>query len=380
MVKSAAMRRELGKTLWIVAGCGLLLLAGCSPGRQPGGQSSEKVINIYNWSDYIAPDTIANFEKEYGIKVNYDFYDSSEMVDAKMLAGASGYDIVFHSSQFSSRLIPLGIFEPLDKSRLKNLGLIDPIIVKQIAAYKSVGDYGVPYLWGSTGVSYNVDLVKERIPELPDSIGELVFNPEYVARLSDCGVSYLDSGSDVIPMVLAHLGLDPNAVDQESIGRAEELVASVRKQIRYFSSSKMLMDLPNKEICVAMSWSGDYATASARAADAGIDINLRYLVPKEGGGLWFDGMFIPTDATHKDNAYLFLDYMMRPEVIAGVTNFVNYANAVPSSKKWLRPEVLENPAIYPDSETMQRLFIVLPLDPKLERIRNRAWARIKSGI
>lgn len=352
----------------------------CDQAGNPSSGQSENVLNVYNWADYIAPDTISRFEEEYGIKVNYDFYDSSEMVDAKMLAGASGYDVVFHSTQFSSRLIPLGVFERLDKHRLSNLDLLDPDIVEQIKIYQSVDDYGVPYLWGTTGVSYNIDLVLEHISKLPPSSGDLIFDPKYVAQLADCGVTFLDSASDVIPMALAYLGLDPHAIDEESIGKAEALVAGVRQYIRYFSSSKMLMDLPNKEVCVAMSWSGDYATAMARAEEAGINVDLRYSVPREGGAFWFDSMFMPSDAAHKDNAYLFIDFMMRPDVIADVTNFVNYANAIPSSRDLLRAEVVNDNGIYPDAETRKRLFVVFPMDPKRERVRSRAWARIKSGI
>ena len=357
-----------------------LLLAACTPDPASHERSNEKVVNVYSWADYIAPTTIDRFEAEYGIKVNYDFYDSSEMVDAKLLAGSSGYDVVMHSGQFAARLIPLGIFTQLDKTRFDNLDSLDPAILEQISTYDRVNDFGMPYMWGSTGFSYNVDMLQERIPDIPFDSGEILFNPEVVSKLADCGVTFLDSATDVLPMALAHLGLDPNSIDERSISQAEKLISDVRPYVRYFSSTKMLMDLPNKEVCVAMSWSGDYASAAARAKEAGIDINLQYSVPGEGGALWFDSMFIPIDAPHLDNAYLFINFVMRPDIIAEITNHINYANAVLTSAPYLRPEVLKDPAIYPDEAMMEILYPVIPVEPKLERIRNRAWARIKSGI
>lgn len=356
-----------------------MMLSGCADDVATD-RSDENVLNVYNWADYVAPDTLENFEAEYGIKVNYDTYDSSEVVDVKLLAGQSGYDIVFHSNQFSSRLAPIGIFEKIDFTRLQNYSNLDPELMQQVSAYEEVRDYNVPYHWGTTGYAWNAEMVRERLPDHPMDSADVIFNPKIVAQLADCGVTLLDGPTDVIPMALAYLGRDPSASDDESLALAEEVIASVRPYIRYFSNQKMMSDLPNREVCVAMSWSGDYATAAARAAEAGIDIDLRYTTPKEGTGLWVDGMYIPVDAPHKDNAYLFLDYLLRPDVAAAIANEVNYANANSASWPLITPALMNDPAIFPDREVWERMYALRPIDPKRERPRTRAFARAKSGI
>lgn len=358
-----------------------LALAACTAGESSEDETRRAgVLNIYNWSDYVAPDTIANFEREYGIDVNYDVYDSSEIVDAKLLAGNSGYDVVFHSYQFASRLTPLGIFEKLDYSKLGNVKYLDRDAVEKISLYDGVDGYAVPYLWGSTGYAYNYDMVRARLPEMEFDSANLLFDPDVVSKVADCGVSLLDSPTDVIPMVLAYLGRDPNAVDPESLAAAEAQLERVRPYIRYFSSTKMISDLPNREVCVAMSWSGDFAQAAARADAAGIPIDLRYTMPKEGSGLWVDGMFILADAPHSENAYLFVNYILRPEVTADISNFVYYANPNEAARRMLKPEVLNNPGIYPDEAAWDLLYPVYFGEPKQERLRTRTWARVKSGI
>ena len=340
---------------------------------------ADNVVNVYNWADYIAPDTIEKFETEYGIKVNYDIYDSSEVVDVKLLAGSSGYDVVVHSNQFSSRLAPIGVFEKLDRSRLDNLRHLDPETMRRIE-YAAVTDYQVPYHWGSTGYAWNVAMIRERLPDHPMDSSDVLFDPEVVSKLADCGVSLLDGPTDLFPMVLAYLGLDPNAVDDESLARAEAQIKLVRPYIRYFSNQKMMSDLPNQEVCVAMSWSGDYAQAAARAEEAGIDIELRYTAPKEGSGLWVDGIYIPSDAPHMDNAYTFLNFMMRPDIAADNASNSRYANANAASWLLMPPELLEDPAIFPDEATWAFMYPIKTADPKRERPRTRAFARAKSGI
>ncbi len=356
-----------------------LLLCACGTNRN-SASNDEKVVNVYNWADYIAPDTIEKFEAEYGIKVNYDLYDSSEVVDVKMLAGSSGYDVVVHSSQFSSRLTPIGVYEKLDYSRLDNIRHLDQEMIEKTDAYVNTRGYSVPYHWGTTGYAWNVELVRERLPNHPMDSGDVLFDPEVVAKLADCGVTLLDGPTDMFPMVLAYLGRDPNAVDDESLAAAEAQLKLVRPYIRYFSNQKMQIDLPSQEVCVAMSWSGDYATAAKRARDAGIDIELRYTMPKEGSGLWVDGLYIPTDAPHKDNAYLFINFLMRPKIAADIVNEVNYANSNKSSREFINPEILNDAAIYPDKETWDIMYPVVSADPKQERPRTRAFARVKSGI
>jgi len=357
----------------------ILFLAACT-GDSGNSASEQNVINVYNWADYVAPDTLAKFEAEYGIKVNYDIYDSSEVVDVKLLAGNSGYDVVVHSNQFSSRLAPIGVFEKLDWSKFENLGNLDAEVFTSINVYEKVRDYNVPYHWGTTGYAWNVDMVRERLPNHPMDSGDVLFDPEVVSKLADCGVSLLDGPTDLFPMVLAYLGLDPSAVDDASLAAAETQLNLVRPYIRYFSNQKMISDLPNKEVCVAMSWSGDFAQAATRAEEAGLDINLRYTVPKEGSGLWVDGLYIPSDAPHKENAYKFLDYLMRPDIAADIANTIFYANANGASWEFIKPEIINNPSIFPDEETWKRLYPILSADPKRERPRTRAFARVKSGI
>jgi putrescine transport system substrate-binding protein len=356
-----------------------LLLGACS-GDSNNASHARDVVNVYNWADYIAPDTLEKFEAEYGIKVNYDIYDSSEVVDVKLLAGNSGYDVVVHSNQFSSRLAPIGIFDKLDKSRLTNLKNLDEDVFASIDVYDKVRDYNIPYHWGTTGYAWNVEMVRARLPNHPMDSGDVLFDPAVVSKLADCGVSLLDGPTDLFPMVLAYLGRDPNAVDDESLAAAEAQLKLVRPYIRYFSNQKMISDLPNKEVCVAMSWSGDFAQAATRAKEAGIDIELRYTVPKEGSGLWVDGLFIPSDAPHNDNAYLFLNFLLRPDIAAEIANTVFYANANGASWAFVNPEILNNPSIFPDAETWKRLYPILSPDPKRERPRTRAFARVKSGI
>ena len=356
------------------------LLVSCTAETATEKARGARVVNIYNWSDYIAPDTIRNFEREYGIRVNYDVYDSAEVVDAKLLAGSSGYDVVFHDHQFVARLAPLGLFQKMDYSKFENLHHLDPEILEKTSLYKEVEGYSVPYMWGSTGYAYNAEMVRERLPDLEMDSANVLFDPEVISKLADCGVSLLDSPTDIFPMVLAYLGRDPNAVDEENVAAAEAQLHLIRPYVRYFNSAKMISDLPNREVCVAMSWSGDYAQARMRAEEAGIDIDLRYTMPKEGSRLWVDGMFITADAPHTGNAYLFIDYIMRPEVTAAISNYIFYANANKSARSFLDPEVLNNPGIYPDEASWELLFPVLPVQPKLERLRTRAMARVKSGI
>ena len=357
----------------------LVVLAACGDVGS-STDADENVVNIYNWADYIAPGTIEQFEAEYGITVNYDLYDSSEIVDVKMLAGHSGYDVVFHSNEYAARLAPIGVYEKLDYSRIDNMRHLDPGTMKLIDAFAEVRGYNVPYHWGNTGYAWNVELVRERLPDHPMDSGDILFDPEVVSKLADCGVSLLDGPADVIMMVLAYLGRDPNVINEESLKLAEEQLRKVRPYIRYFSNAKMLVDVPNQEVCVAMSWSGDYATAARRAADAGVDIELRYTAPKEGSGLWVDGIFIPKDAMHKDNAYLFINFIMRPDIAADIANTVNYANANRASWPLTKPEVMNNKAIYPDQKTLDIMYPAHPLDPKSERLRTRAYVHAKSGI
>jgi len=369
----------IGASRLVMTTLGLLALAACAADPGSAGAPAGNVVNVYNWADYIAPDTIGKFEAEYGIRVNYDTYDGSEVAEVKLLAGGSGYDVVVLSGMFGARLVPLGIFERLDTTRLANIRNLDADIIARTNVNGQTSGYSVPYHWGTTGYSWNVEMVRERLPDHPMDSADVLFDPAVVSKLADCGVTLLDSPVDVFPAALAYLGRDPNAVDDESLAAAEALLKSVRPYIRYFSNQKMATDLPNKEICVAMGWSGDYAIAAARAEEAGIDIELRYTLPKEGSGLWSDNLHIPSDAPHRDNAYLFIDFLMRPEIAAEIADYVHYANANRASWQYMDPAVRDNPAVFPDPETWKILFPVLNVDPKRERLRTRAFARVKSG-
>ena len=352
---------------------------GAAPTREHE-TAENPVLNVYNWADYIHPDTIPNFEREFGIDVNYDLYDSTEVVEAKLLAGSTGYDVVFHSMRYSSRLIPIGVYQPLDRSKLPLWDNLDPWVLEAIEAYDPGNRYAMPYMWGSTGFAYNVDLILERMPDAPLNSGDMLFKPEVVSQFADCGVSILDEPTDVIPMVMLYLGHDANSMDPDHIAQVEAVLKSVRPYIKYFSSTKMINDLPNLEVCLAMSWSGDYAQARQRAREAGVDIHLAYKTPKEGTVIWFDGIFISADASHPGNAYKFLNYLLRPEVIAKISDETRYANANRKSFPYMLPEVANDPAAYPSAEQLQLLNAGLIFGPKLERRRTRAWSRIKTGL
>ncbi len=337
-------------------------------------------LNIYNWSDYINPQAIPDFEREFGIQVTYDIYDSSEIVDTKLMTGNSGYDIVVHASSFTARLAPAGIFHQIDFDKLPNWHHLDPTLIRKADEKYSNGLQGVPFFWGTTGIAYNVNLIKQRMADAPVDSSALIFDPEVISKFTDCGISFLDDPTSVIPMAMLYLGYPANSVDLEHLREVEQLVKSVRPYVTYFSSTKMLQDLPSEEVCIAMSWSGDYSVASNRAREAGIDIELDYIIPKEGSGMWFDNLYIPADAPHKENAYLFLNYMLRPEVIAASTDYIGYANANKSATPLVDPKIAENIAIYPDASTLERLQTTEVLAPKEERKRSRTWTKIKTGL
>ncbi len=340
----------------------------------------EKVLNVYNWADYIGQDTLADFEAEYGIKVNYDVFDATAVVEARLLAGKTGYDVVLQALRYSSRLMKIGAFQPLDHDQLTLWGNLDPWVLNVMAQADPGNRYGVPYMWGTTGFAYNVDLVLERLPDAPLGSAAMLFDPEVASHFADCGISMLDEATTVIPLVMLYLGYEPHSMDQGQLAEAEAVLKSVRPYVRYFSSSRMINDMPNGEICVAMSWSGDYAQAQARAEEAGVDMHLAYTVPREGTVLWFDSMMIPADAPHPGNAHLFLNFLMRPEVIAPISELTGYANANRASLPFLDPRVANDPAAYPPMADRAGWQAGLIYDPKLERQRTRAWSRVKTGL
>lgn len=376
------LSRHLAKWTWLVLS--LIAISSISTASEQdlidAAKGTPQKLNIYNWADYIHPDAITRFEEEFGIDITYDIYDSSEIVDTKLMTGRSGYDVVVHAASFTARLATVGIFHPVDFNKLPNWHHLDPNLIRRADEKYSNGLQGVPFFWGTTGITYNVDLIKERMPNAPLDSSALIFDPEIISKFTDCGISFLDDPTSVIPMAMMYLGYPANSVDLQQLKEVETLVKAVRPYITYFSSTKMLLDLPSEEVCIAMSWSGDYSVASNRAKEAGIDINLDYIIPKEGGGMWFDNMYIPEDAPHRENAYLFLNYMLRPEVIAASTDYIGYANANKSATPMVNPSLTANVAIYPDAETLQRLQTTEVLAPKEERKRSRTWTKIKTGL
>jgi len=359
----------------------ILALAACAA-ESDSGVTESSVVNIYNWADYIAPDTISKFEAEYGIKVNYDTYDASSTVDIKLLAGNSGFDVVAHSNWQSSPLVPIGVFEKLDLSLLPNVVHLDFELMARVDIYEAVRGYMVPYHWGTTGYAWNADMVRERLPDHPMTTGDVLFDPEVISKLADCGVSLLDGSPDLFSAAFAYLGGDPKQYDinDENIAAIEKQLKKVRPFVRYFSNDKMMSDLPNKEVCVAMSWSGDFAQAQARAEEAGIDIDLRYTMPQEGSRLWVDGLYIPIDAPNRENAYKFINFMLQPAIAAANANHTFYANANGSSWPLMNPEILNNPAIFPDESAWEQIYASPVSDLKRIRPRTRAFARVKSGL
>ena len=341
--------------------------------------AEEPVLNVYNWSDYIAEDTIANFERETGIKVRYDVFDSNEVLEAKLLAGNTGYDIVVPSANFVARQIRAGVFQPLDRARLPNYKNLDPAIMKVLAGYDPGNLHALPYLWGTTGIGYNVAKIKERMPDAPVTSWDMLFKPEVVAKFKDCGVSLLDTPSEVMPVMLRYLGLPTTSQTEAELAKVEQALMKIRPSIKYFHSSQYLNDLANGETCLAMGWSGDVFQARDRAKEAGNGNDIAYVIPKEGTLVWFDTMAIPKDAPHPGNAHKFMDYILRGEVAAAITNQISYANANQAASAQVKPEVLNDRTVYPDEATRATLFPNIVNPPDYDRLVTRAWTRIKTN-
>jgi putrescine transport system substrate-binding protein len=365
------------KQFWV----SLLAVAATLTVASAGHAAEEKVLNVYNWSDYIAENTLQKFTKETGIKVVYDVFDSNDTLEAKLLAGNTGYDVVVPSLNFLGRQIQAGVFMPLDKTKLPNNKNLDPELMARIAGNDPGNAHAVPYLMGTTGIGFNVKKVKEILgPNVPLDSWDLILKPENIAKLSKCGVSMLDTPAEVIPTVLNYLGEKPNGFDQALIqGKAQDLLMKLRPYVRYFHSSQYINDLANGDICISLGWAGDVLQAKRRAEEAKNGVQIAYIIPKEGAGIFFDMLAIPKDARHPDNAHKFLDFLMRPDIIADISNFVSYANAVPASKPLLKKDILNNPGIYPPAATQAHLFTFAVVPPKIDRIYTRVWTTVKTG-
>ncbi|MCG9788540.1 polyamine ABC transporter substrate-binding protein [Vibrio barjaei] len=338
--------------------------------------AEEKVLNIYNWSDYIAEDTIKKFEEETGIKVVYDVFDSNEVLEAKILSGNTGFDLVVPSNDFLGRQAKAGAFQKLDKSKLTNYKNLDPKLMGILADTVDPDNaYSVPYLWGTTGIGYNVAKVKEVLGEdAPVDSWDLVFKPENMEKLSKCGVGFLNAPTEIMAAALNYIGKDPNSTDPNAYKKdALALLKQVRPYVTYFHSSQYINDLANGDVCVAIGWSGDVLQAADRAAEADNGVEVAYSIPKEGALAWFDLMAIPKEAKHPENAHLFINYLLRPEVIAEISNYVWYANPNPPSREFIDAEILEDPGIYPTEEAQAKLYSSKMLPHKTSRAMTRAW-------
>jgi putrescine transport system substrate-binding protein len=342
-------------------------------------QAEDKVLHVYNWSDYIDESVIKDFEAETGIKVVYDVFDSNEVLETKLLAGSSGYDVVVPSGTFLMRQIQAGVFQKLDKAKLANLKNMWDVVSAQTAKYDPGNEHSVNYLWGTTGLGYNVGEAKKRLGEMPVNSWDIIFKPELAAKFKDCGIHVLDAPTEIIPTALMYLGKDPNSHDKADLKAAQELLEKVRPNVQKFHSSEYINALANGDICLAVGWSGDVFQARDRAAEANNGVEVNYVIPQEGAQMWFDQMAIPSDAKNVEGAHKFIDFIMRPEVIAKASNYVVYANGNKASQPLLDKEVLEDPAVYPDEATAKKLFVHMPYPPKTQRLVTRAWTAIKSG-
>ena len=341
--------------------------------------AEDKVVNIYNWSDYIDPAMLEKFTAETGIKVVYDNYDNNEIVETKLLAGGSGYDVVVPSAPNVARQIQAGTIAQIDKSKLPNLSHMWPVITDRLTAYDPGNEHAVNYMWGTVGIGYNVAKIKERMADAPVDSWDMIFKPEIVAKFKDCGIELLDTPEELVPAALNYLKLSPDSKDPDEIAKAGELLASIKPFILKFHSSDYIDALANGDICLAVGYSGDVFIAKNRAAEAKAGVEVNYVIPKEGAAMWFDSFVIPADAPHPEEAYVFIDYMLRPEVAAANSNFVFYANGNKDSQALISKDIIDDPAIYPDEATLGRLYMTTPYDAKIQKIVTRVWTKVKSG-
>ena len=375
--------RDFFKRITVSGWAVSLVTAGLLAAGASGVQAQEeKVLNIYNWSDYISPDLIKNFEKETGIKVRYDNFDSNEILHAKLVAGKTGYDVVVPSSNWASLQIQAGIFQKLDKSKIPNLKNLDPNIQSQLAAVDPGNAHLVDWLWGYTTIGINVDKVKAALGSdpLPDDVWELAFNPKYAAKLKSCGISMLDSGNEVVPAVLHYMGKDPFSGKKVDYDAALETLKAVRKYVTLFSSSGYINDMASGSICMSLGWSGDINIARQRAMDGKAGQNVQALLPKKGGLIFFDTMAIPSDAPHPGNAHAFINYVLRPEVDASLTNSVFYANPNKEGMKSVKPELASNPTIFPSGAELQKMVPPKALNSATRRFQTDVFRSFKTGL
>lgn len=371
---------DLRRPLGLMAGL-CVLLAGCGHGRDPESEGAvvgeERVLHVYNWADYIGPDTLKDFEARTGVKVIYDVYDSSEVMQTKLLTGRSGYDVVVASGGPAKKLISAGALKKLDRSKFKNLANLDPQMMDLVTMHDAGNEHGVPYLWGTTGLAYNPDQVEKVLGTRTIDSLAAVFDPAIAAKLAQCGITFLDSPADMFQMAFIYLGLDPNSDRPEDLAAAEALLKRVRPYVRYFHSSQYLNDLASGEVCVSVGWSNGLQQGKALGAQAKPPVEVRCVIPKEGAPLWVDMAMITVDAPHPEIAHQFIDYLMEPKVIAAITNATGQANANAASLPYVDESIRGDPTIYPRPEVYERLTLDRSWSASVTREVHRAWTRIK---
>ena len=359
-----------------------LLLAGCGSDRNETHKDvgpEDKVLNVYNWVDYIGKSTLADFEAKTGIKVTYDVYDSNEVLETKLLTGRTGYDIVVPSGSNLERLVRYGVFLKFDKSKLPNLANMDPVIMQRVTAHDPGNEHAINYLWGTSGLGYNPDLVEKALGTRTIDSWGAVFDPAIASKLAQCGIAMLDAPADVLSLARLYLGLELMSEKPEDLAAAEAVLMKVRPYVRYFDSSKHLNDLASGEICIAIGWSGGILQARDRGAAAATPVEVVYVLPKEGAPIWFDMIAIPADAPHPGNAHAFLNFLMDPEVSAGITNLVGQPSGNAASKALVDERLRNDPLVYPPDEAVQRLQLYRAHTQEFSRQLNRAWSRIRTG-
>jgi putrescine transport system substrate-binding protein len=379
------MRATFGTKGLALLALGLMLPAATLAVTAPAF-AQEKVVNVFNWSDYIEPAVLEEFTKETGIKVKYDVFDSNEMLETKLLAGKSGNDVVVPTGGFLARQIKAGVFQKLDKSKLPNIKNMWPLVMERLSKYDPGNEHAVNYMWGTTGVGINVKKIKEIMPDAPIDSARMLFDPEIVSKFKKCGIMMLDAADEIIPPLMNYLGLSPNSTDPEDFKKAAEHFAKIRPNIRKFHSSEYINAIANGDVCLVYGWSGDFSIAKTRAeeknktiTDEAKKIEISYSIPKEGTLMWFDNMAIPADAPNADNAHKFIDFMMRPDVIARSSNFIGYANGNLESQSKIDKSILDNPNIYPPKATVDKLWSSTIYDKKAQRALTDAWRKMKRG-